>query len=114
MPIHETKAYTQMEARTSLSEVHLSPSNTGRIDNLHRAVSENSSPSSDRLNVIRNSPSWRGDGKSKSVTFVRQSTIQPDDPFISSGGTIEAATRGMSSILLVFNHCSDYHSWRSR
>ena len=113
MPIHETKAYTQMEARTSLSEVHFSPSNTSGIDNLHRAVSENSSPSSDRLNAIRNSPNWRGDGQGKSVTFVRQSTTQPDDPFVSSEGTIEATTGGMPLILIVFNHRSNSPSWRS-
>lgn len=107
MPIHETKAYTQMEARTSLSEVPFSPSNTSGTENLHRVVSENSSPSSDRLNAIRNSPNWRGDGKGKSVTFVRQLTNQPDDPFVSNEGTIEATTQGMSLTLFVFNHRSN-------
>ena len=104
MPIHESKGYTQMEVRTSLSEVHLSP---------HRSVSEDSSPSMDRLNAIRNSPNWRGDGTSKSVAFVRPSTTQPDDPFVSNEGTVEATTLGVSSILIVFNHLSNYPSWRS-
>ena len=107
MPIHDTKAYAQMEARTSLSEVHDSPSNTNAIDNLHHSVSEDSSPSSNRLDAIRNSPNWRGNGKSKSVTFVRPSKTQPDDPFISNEGTFEATTRGMAFILLAFNHHSN-------
>ena len=63
--------------RTILTEAQLSPSKTGKVN---RNTSTTSSPSTDRVKDIRESPNWRNKGGN----FVRRSGSQGDDPFISS------------------------------
>lgn len=46
------------------------------------SASTNSSPHTNRVDEIRQSPNWRS---SKDWTFVRLSSGQADDPFVSNG-----------------------------
>ena len=63
--------------RSIFTETQLSPS---KIGNLNRNTSTTSSPSTDRVKDIRESPNWRN----KDGNFVRRSGNQGDDPFVSS------------------------------
>ena len=109
MPMQNTKTYPKIEARVSRVTSNLSPSKPSSTNEEHRTVSTHSSPSSNRLIAIRNSPDWRGDGKGNDVCFVRQSTIQPDDPFVSNNGTDQSATTGVS-VLVSLGSVSNHQS----
>ena len=66
--------------RTIFTEAQLSPSKTGKPN---RNTSTTSSPSTERVKGIRESPNWRN----KDGNFVRRSGNQGDDPFVSSANT---------------------------
>ena len=74
------KYLPQLERRVDRSiftEAQLSPS---KASNIHHNASTTSSPSTDRVKDIRESPSWRN----KDVNFVRRSGNHGEDPFVSN------------------------------
>ena len=75
--------------RNVFTEVQLSPPKTG---DFHCNVPKPSSPSSDRLKNIRESPDWRN----KEGTFVRRSGNHGEDPFVSSVNAGESQGQGSS------------------
>ena len=77
--------------RSIFTEAQLSPSKTG---NFNRNTSPTSSPSTDRIKDIRESPNWRN----KDGNFVRRSGDQGDDPFVSSANARQAQGQGKSSL----------------
>ena len=80
MTARNGKYFPQLERRVDRSiftEAGLSPPKTG---DFHCNVPKSSSPSSDRVKNIRESPNWRD----KEVNFVRRSGNHGEDPFISS------------------------------
>lgn len=77
--------------RSIFTEVQLSPSKTG---NLHRNASTTSSPSSDRVKQIRESPSWRN----KDGSFARRFGNHGEDPFISSANAGLSQGQGKPSL----------------
>lgn len=77
--------------RITFSEAQLSPSQAG---NLNRNASTNSSPSTDRVKDIRESPSWRN----KDGSFVRRSGNHGEDPFVSSANAGQSHGQGKSSL----------------
>ena len=80
MTARSGKYLPQLERRVDrniFTEAGLSPPKTGDI---HCNVPKSSSPSSDRVKNIRESPNWRN----KEVNFVRRSGNHGEDPFVSS------------------------------
>lgn len=77
--------------RSIFTEAQLSPSKSG---NPNRHTSTNSSPSTDRIKDIRESPNWRN----KDGNFVRRSGIHGEDPFISSANAGKSQGQGKSSL----------------
>lgn len=72
-----------------------SPSKAFGFGIVQRNGSASSSPTTDRIKEIRESPSWRGHHEG---SFVRQSGDHSDDPFVSNGST--AQSPGQGEILL--------------
>lgn len=94
MTAREGKYLPQLERRVDRSiftEAQLSPSKTG---NLNRDGSTASSPSTDRVKEIRESPSWRN----KDGNFVRRSGNHAEDPFISNANAGQSHGQGKSSL----------------
>ncbi|KAL9132292.1 MAG: hypothetical protein Q9175_006532 [Cornicularia normoerica] len=80
MTARNAKYLPQLERRVDRSiftETQLSPSKTGNFD---CNASTTSSPSTDRVKNIRESPNWRN----KDGNFVRRSGNHGEDPFVSS------------------------------
>lgn len=87
---HDGKYLPHLERRVDRSiftEAQLSPSKTS---DLNRNVSATSSPSTDRVKNIRESPSWRN----KDGSFVRRSGNQGEDPFVSSANAGQSHGQG--------------------
>ena len=94
MTARDGKYLPQLERRVDRSiftEAQLSPSKTG---NLNRNGSTASSPSTDRVKEIRESPSWRN----KDGSFVRRSGNHGEDPFISSANAGQSHGQGKSPL----------------
>ena len=97
MTARDGKYYPQLERRVDRSiftEAQLSPSKTG---NFNRNASAASSPSTDRVKEIRESPSWRN----KDGDFVRRSGNHGEDPFVSSANAEQSHGQGKSSVPLL-------------
>lgn len=95
------KYLPQLERRVDRSifiEAQLSPTKTG---NVNRNASATSSPSTDRVKEIRESPSWRN----KDGNFVRRSGNHGEDPFVSSANAGQSHTQGKSSLPLLASAC---------
>ena len=82
--------------RNVFTEAQLSPPKTG---DFHCNVPKSSSPSSDRLKNIRESPNWRN----KEGTFVRRSGNHGEDPFVSSVNAGESQGQSFLTHLDGFN-----------
>lgn len=94
MTARDGKHLSQLERRVDRSifiEAQLSPSKTG---NLSRNASAASSPSTDRVKEIRESPSWRN----KDGNFVRRSGNHGEDPFVSSANAGQSHSQGKLSL----------------
>lgn len=76
----------------TFSEAQLSPSKAG---NLNRKASTTSSPSTDRVKDIRESPTWHNN---KDGSFVRRSGNHGEDPFVSSAISGQSHSQGKSSL----------------
>ena len=88
------KYLAQLERRVDRSiftEAQLSPS---KIDSINRNASTTSSPSTDRVKDIRESPNWRD----KDSNFVRRSGNHGEDPFVSSVVAGQSQSQGKSSL----------------
>ena len=93
MTARDGKYLPQLERRVDRSifiEAQSSPSKTG---NVNRNASAASSPSTDRVKEIRESPTWRN----KDGNFVRHSGNHGEDPFVSSANAGQSHTQGKSS-----------------
>ena len=77
--------------RSIFTEAQLSPSKTG---NLNHNMSTISSPSTDRVKDIRESPNWR----KKDGNFVRRSGNHGEDPFLSNINAGQSQGQGKSSL----------------
>ena len=77
--------------RNVFTEAQLSPPKTG---DFHCNVPKSSSPSSDRLKNIHESPNWRN----KEGTFVRRSGNHGEDPFVCSVNAGESQGQGPHSL----------------
>ncbi len=96
------KYLPQLERRVDRSnfiEAQLSPSKTG---NINRIASTTSSPTTNCVKDIRESPSWRN----KDGNFVRRSGNHGDDPFVSSANTGQPQGQGKSSLSSIDVACS--------
>lgn len=94
MTARDGKYLPQLERRVDRSiftEAQLSPSKTG---NLNRDGSTVSTPSTDRVKEIRESPSWRN----KDGNFVRRSGNHGEDPFIFSAHAGQSHRQGKLSV----------------
>lgn len=90
MTARDGKYLPQLDRRVDRSiftDAQLSPSKTGI---LNRNASTTSSPSSDRVKDIRESPSWRN----KDGSFVRRSGNHGEDPFVSSANAGQSQGQG--------------------
>ena len=87
------KNLPQLERRVDRSiftEAHPSPPKAG---NLNHNASTTSSPSTNRVKDIRESPNWRN----KDGNFVRRSGNQGEDPFVSSVSAAQSQDQGKAS-----------------
>ena len=94
MRSRDGKYLPQLERRVDrgiFTEGQLSPSKTG---NFNRNAPTTSSPSTDRVKDIRESPSWRN----KDASFVRRSGNHGEDPFVSGGTAGQSQGQGKLSI----------------
>ena len=94
MTVRDGKYLPQLERRVDrgiFTEAQLSPSKTG---NLNRNASSTSSPSTDRVKDIRESPSWRN----KDGSFVRRSGNHGEDPFVSIANAGQPQGQGKLSL----------------
>ena len=101
MTARDGKYLPQLERRVDRSiftEAQLSPSKTG---NVNRNASAASSPSTDRVKEIRESPSWRN----KDGNFVRRSGNHGEDPFVSSANAGQSHSQGKLSLPLLASAC---------
>lgn len=92
MTARDGKYLPQLERRVDRSiftEAQLSPSKTA---NLNRNASTTSSPSTDRVKAIRESPSWRN----KEGDFVRRFGNHGEDPFVSNANAGQSQGQGKS------------------
>ena len=87
------KYLPQLERRVDrgMFTAQLSPSNPG---SLNRIASTTSSPSTNRVKDIRESPSWRN----KDGSFVRHCGNHGEDPFVSSDIVGHSQGQGKSSL----------------
>lgn len=94
MTARNAKYLPQLERRVDRSiftETQLSPSKTGNFD---CNASTTSSPSTDRVKNIRESPNWRN----KDGNFVRRSGNHGEDPFVSSANAGQSQGQGKTSL----------------
>ena len=94
MTARDGKYLPQLDRRVDRSiftDAQLSPSKTGI---LNRNASTTSSPSTDRVKDIRESPSWRN----KDGSFVRRFGNHGEDPFVSSATAGQSRGQGKSSL----------------
>ena len=99
MTARSGKYLPQLERRVDRSiftEIESIPPKTGDI---HCTVPESSSPSSDRVKNIRESPNWRN----KEVNFVRRTGNHGEDPFVSSVSAGQPQGQDLHHSLIEFN-----------
>ncbi len=110
----KSKSHASLEHRTDIVRAvpsAASPSSSASVAAFGpgRNASARSSPTSTRYQNIIDSPNWR-----KSASFVRQSAVANDDPFVSDMAASQPSTLGKHGTSLAMQqHVTNWSSRRS-